>query len=127
ECDERLPSLRLHVGRVDDGQASTRQAPRGDVVQRGKGVIRRGLVVLLIGHERTEPGRREHFRGLEVLPSERRLAAARWSDQDDQRELGNRERHRVKTAICVGGPTCGSSSPTGRNRAAYPTRARRCA
>lgn len=50
----------------------------------------------------------------EHIARERRLAAARRSDQDDQGQFRNREGHRANTAICVGGPTSLSSSPTGR-------------
>src|SRR5262245_13652769 len=97
--DQRLPRLGLNVGRVDDRQASTNEPARSNKVQCGEGIIRRGLVVLVVRHECPESVRRQHLCWLEVLSRERRLAAARRSNQDDQRELGNREGHRTNTAI----------------------------
>jgi hypothetical protein len=116
--DQRLASLRLHVGGVDDGQAPARQAPRGDEVKGGEGVSRRGLVVLVVRDEPAEAVRREHFGGGEVTAGERRLAAPGGADEDDQREFGDGQRHRVNTAICVGAPTVASSSPIPSKRTA---------
>ena len=51
-----------------------------------------------------------------MFARERRLAAPGWADQDDEGQLRDGEGHRTNTAICVGGPTRSSSSPTGRKR-----------
>ena len=121
--DERLARLGLDVGRVDDGELPTRQPSRRHEVQGGKGVVGRRLVVLVVRHERAEAIRRHHLGRLEVLAGERRLAAPGRADQDDQRQLGNRE-HRVAGHRVIGAETPPSasedrpslsSSPTGRN------------
>src|SRR5215469_12662057 len=50
------------------------------------------------------------------------LSASGRTDQHNQRQLGNGDLHKLKTPICVGGPSCGSSSPTGRCCTVYPKR-----
>ena len=52
ELDERLPRLGLDVGGVDDGQPPAREPLRRDEVQHLEGVLRRRLVVLVVGDER---------------------------------------------------------------------------
>ena len=76
ERDERLARLSLHVGRIHHRELSAREPPAGDEVQGRESVIGRRLVVLVIGDQAAAIVRRQHFRGLEVLPSKRRLAAA---------------------------------------------------
>ena len=43
-------------------------------------------------------------------------------DEDDDRKFWDRNLHRRKTPICVGDPTCESSSPIGFNSTLYPNR-----
>jgi hypothetical protein len=116
DLDQRLAVLGPDVGRVDDGEPPGPQAPLGDEVQDVERILGRGLVVRIVRHEAAEIVRREHLRRQEVPGRERRLAGARGPDKDDERQLGEGELHRANTAICVGGPTSGSSSPTGRKR-----------
>src|SRR5207244_10642114 len=78
--------------------------------------------VLVVRDQAAAIVRRQHFSRLEVLPGKRGLSAAGRSDQDNERQLGHDELHRVNTPICVGAPTSGSPSPTGRNRTEYPNR-----
>jgi hypothetical protein len=119
---ERGPGVRLYVGRVDHGEPAEAQTDAGDVVQR---VECRGggrLVVLVVGDHAAEGIRGEHPRRREVPAGEGRLAGSGDADQDDEREIGDVQvGHQadpfVKTAICVGAPTCGSSSPTPRSAA----------
>ena len=122
--DERLARLGLHVGRVDDGEPAAREPLAGDVVQHLEGVVGRGLVVLVVGDQAAAEVGREHLGRREVLAREGRLAGPGGADQDDEGELGRRDRvtsscgarrHAAsKTAICVGGPTSGSSGPIGQ-------------
>jgi hypothetical protein len=112
--DERLAVLRLDVRGVDDRQLRARQALAHDRVQQVEGVVRRGLVVLVVGDEAAAEVGRHDLRRLEVLARERRLAGAGRPDQRHERQLGDLDVHRVNTPICVGGPTSSSSGPTAR-------------
>ena len=114
ERNERLARLRLDVRRIDNRQLCAGQPPGGHEVQRRKRVVGRRLIVLGVRDERAESIRRHHFGWFEVFAGKCRLAAPGRSDQDDQGQLRDREGHRTNTAICVGGPTWLSSSPTGR-------------
>ena len=114
ERHQRLARLRLDVRGIDHRQLGAGEPPRGHEMQRRKRVVGRRLVVLVVRDERAEGVRRHHFGRLEVFAGKRRLAAPGRSDQDDQGQLRDREGHRTNTAICVGGPTWLSSSPTGR-------------
>ena len=105
ERDERLASLWLDVRGIDNRQLRASEPSRGHEMQRRKRVVRRRLIVLVVRDERAESIRRHHFGRFEVFAGKRRLAAPRWSDQDDEGELRDREGHRTNTAICVGGPT----------------------
>ena len=116
ERDEGLPRLDLHVGRVHDRELPAREPPARDEMQRGERVGRGRLVVLIVRDEAAAIVRRQHLGGLEVLRGKRGLPAAGRSDQDHERQLGHDQLHRVNTPICVGEPTAGSASPTGRNR-----------
>jgi hypothetical protein len=113
QSHQRLAGGLLDVRRVDDGEAPRRQALRRDQVQHLEGVGRSRLVVLVVGHEAAAEVGREDLGRLEVLAREGRLPAARRADEHDERELGDGDLHRSKTAICVGGPCDGSSAPTG--------------
>ncbi len=120
--DQRLARLHLHIRRVYDRKLPAREPPARDEVQGGERVVGRRLVVLVVRDQAAAMVRRQHFGGLEVLPGKRGLPAAGRSDQDNQRQLGHDELHRVNTPICVGAPTSGSPSPIGRNRTEYPKR-----
>src|SRR5215510_5176009 len=82
----------------------------------------RRLVILVVRNQATAEVGGENLGRLKVLASEARLPAAGRADENHQRKLWNSDVHRLKTPICVGAPTRGSSSPTGRNRTAYPKR-----
>jgi hypothetical protein len=118
--DEVAARLGLHVRGVDDREAAGVQALAGDVVQDVEGGRRGGLVVLVVGDEPAAEVAGDRLEGAEVRLSERRLARAAGADEDDERQLRNREPHATlrKTASWVGGPTSGSSSPTGTWRTA---------
>jgi hypothetical protein len=126
--DQRPASLALDVGGVDHREPAPLEPLAGDVVQHVERVAGGRLVVLVVGHERPAPVRREHLAGPEVPGRERRLARSRGADQHHQAQLGDGDAHpgragrpdiggrahRANTAIWVGGPTSGSSGPTGR-------------
>src|SRR5690606_13299933 len=81
----------------------------------------RGLVVLVVRHDPAAVIGRHHLRRLEMLAREVRLARAGHADQHHEPVVGNADLgHRVNTPICVGGPTSGSSPPTGTYRTRYP-------
>lgn len=139
QVDQLLAALLLDVGRVDDGEPPGREALARDVVEHVERVAADALVVLVVGDEPSAEVAGDDLGGLEVPPRERRLAGPRGADEDDERQVGDGERTsvgtggghaafasfglgsvrvwsvRVKTAICVGGPTSGSSGPTGSN------------
>ncbi len=113
----------LDVGGVDDGEAAGFEPLPGDEaehLERGRGG---GLVVLVVGDQAAAEVRGDHLGRLEVGAGERGLARAGHADQDDQAQLGDAEVHAgsfpdlEKTASWVGGPSAGSSGPTGRNLA----------
>ena len=117
--------LGLDVRGVHDGQPAGLQPLAGDVVQQLERLRRGGLVVLVVGHQAAAEVRRDHLGGAEMRAPEGRLARAAHADQHHQAQLRYRElaSHAgapaaqcflLKTAICVGGPTSGSSAPTGR-------------
>ena len=126
--DQRAARVDLHVGRVHDGQPARRQALADDEVEQLERVGGRGLVVLVVGDQAPAEVGRDHLGRLEPLARERRLARAADADEDDEAQLGHPKlghavtpggrgpRDLSKTAIWVGGPTSGSSPPTGRNR-----------
>lgn len=149
QLNELLAALGLHVGGVDDGEPSGREALARDVVQDVEGVTARALIVLVVGDEAAAEVRGDDLGGLEVLAGEGGLARSAGADEHDEGEVGHRQRARgtghaafasfvfpsffssfsapdsspvvsfsvdiVNTAICVGGPTSGSSGPTGTN------------
>jgi hypothetical protein len=114
--DERLAGVHLHVGGIDHREPRVREPASGDELQHREGVFGRGLVVLVIGDQPAAEVRGEHLAGFEVPAGERALAGAARADQYDEAGLGELDPHRSNTAICVGGPTSGSSGPTGRKR-----------
>lgn len=123
ERDERRAVLWTHAGGIHDSEARGREALARDVMQHVERGSCRRLVVLVIRDETSAVVGRQDLRRPEVLPRERGLAAARRSDEHDQRELWDpQRRHRVNTAIWVGAPTAGSSSPIDANRTWYPLR-----
>ena len=97
---EGLACLGLDIRRVDHRQLSAGEPPGRHEMERRERVVRRRLFVLVVGHERSEAVRRQHFRGLELTASESRLATAGGPNQDHQRQLWDRQSHaRVNTAI----------------------------
>src|SRR5262249_10383131 len=123
QCDQRLACLHLHVGSVDDGQLSGRKPFRSDKVQDLESFFGCSLVVLVIRHQGAAEVGRKHFSGAEVFVGKRRLAAAGWTDEYDERQFWDRNSLQSvfsKMAICVGAPTALSSGPTGKKRTAYP-------
>ncbi len=125
-----LARLGLHIRGVDHGEQPAGQALSHDEVQELERITRRGLVVLVIGDQATACIGRHDLGGSEVLAREGGLARARRTDQHHERQLRDLEwlRHdaaspelwiRVKTAIWVGGPVAGSSTPMPKNRTSY--------
>lgn len=87
---EEAPAGRvLDVGGVDHGEQAPGQPHADDVVQQVECRGRGRLVVLVVGDQAAAEVGGDDLRGLEVLPGERRLAAARDADEHHQRELRN--------------------------------------
>ena len=120
--DQSGAVLRLHARRVDHGEPAAGEPFAGDVVKEIEGVAGGGQVVLVVGDEAAAVVGGDHLGGPEVPARKGRLAAPRRAGENDQRGLGNGQLHNENTAICVGGPSSGSSSPTGRKRTEYPKR-----
>ena len=118
KLDQRLPRLRLHVCRVDHRQQAAGQPLGGHVTQRVERVRRGRLVLAVVGHQHAELVGREHLRGFERRPGERRLPRPGDADQHHQAHLGHRQLHDRNTASCVGAPSASSASPTPRNSTA---------
>ena len=116
ELDEGPAGLPLDVRGVDDRDPSKTEPLAGDEVQGVERVLRDRLVVLVVGHQAAELVGGEHLCRLEMTGGERGLPRPRRSDEHDERELRDGDLHCVNTAIPVGGPTSGSSGPTGWNR-----------
>ena len=114
--DQALAILGTHVGGVDDGQPTRRQALGRNEVQDVERVLGDGLVVLVVAHQASAEVGRDDLRGQEVLARKRRLAGAGGTNQRDQRQVRDLDRaHRWNTPIWVGGPSSGSTGPMGRN------------
>ncbi len=86
---QRLARLHLHVGRIHDREPARGEPLAGDEMQGLEGVLRRRLVVLVVGDEPAAEIRRDDLRGLEVTAGEGRLARAGGADEHDERELGD--------------------------------------
>lgn len=114
--NERLARILLHVGRVHDREQTAAQTRAHDVVQHIEGVVRRRLVILVVGDEPAAVVGRDDLGRLEVLACEGRFAGTRRPYEHDQRQFGDLECHRVNTPICVGAPTSPSTLPMGANR-----------
>ena len=93
----------LHVGRVDHGQTSGREALARDEVQHLEGVIGRRLVALVVGDQAAADVGRDDLGRQEVARRERRLARARHADEGDERQVGDRDPHRGTGSMCVRG------------------------
>ncbi len=91
QLHELLARGGLHVGRVHHRQPAGRQPLARDVGQHVERVGRRGLVVLVVGHQAAAEVAGEHLERPEVLPGEGGLARAGHADQDDQGQLGDVE------------------------------------
>ncbi len=145
QVDQLTPGVLLHVGRVDDGATAGGEPLAGDVVQDVEGVAAGALVVLVVGDQAPAEVGGDDLGRREVALGERGLAGAGGADQHDEGEVGDGQgagphggaaaaggAHaafasfsvgvagvvRVNRASWVGGPTSGSSSPTGRNSTA---------
>ena len=132
--DEVPAGLTLHVGGVDDGEPARGQPLGGDVPEHVEGVGRGGLVVLVVRDQPPAAVAGQHLGGGEVGPGEGGLARACRADEDDEAQLRDRDLPsirrgnvdhlgasssdpvRLNTASWVGGPTSGSTGPTGNSR-----------
>ncbi len=118
------PGRRLHARGIDHGQPACLQPLARDEVQDLERRRRGGLVVLVVGDQAAAEVGGDDLRRTEVLAGERRLPRAGHADEHHQAQLGHAQlaggghgvhaARRKKTASCVGGPTSGSSGPTGR-------------
>jgi site-specific DNA recombinase len=121
QLESNLTTRRKRARDQASSLLSCKSLPRYEV-QHLERIFRGGLGVLVVRYKPTTEVGGEHLGGLEMCPSEAGLTATRRSDQNNQGEFRDRYVHRLKTPICVGAPTLGSSSPTGRNRTVYPKR-----
>lgn len=113
EFDKAFAGFRLDVGGVDDDQATAREAHPRDVVEDVERIACGRLVVLVVGDNAAACVRRNDLSREKMLAGKRRLAGPGYSDEDDERDLRDRQVDSVKTPICVGAPTTGSFGPTG--------------
>lgn len=116
---ERLAGLRLNVGGIDHRESAQGEPLPGDEPEHLEGVLRDGLVVLVVGDHPPAGIGRDHLGGSKMPAGERALSRAAGTDEDDEAQLGDLDRHAltlVKTAICVGGPSASTSGPIARNR-----------
>jgi hypothetical protein len=89
QVDEASAGGVLDVGGVDHGAQAPGQAHADDVVQQVERGGRGRLVVLVVGDQAAAEVGGDDLRRLEVLPRERRLAAARDADEHHERQLRN--------------------------------------
>src|SRR5579872_2098290 len=101
QCDERLPRVRLDVSRVDDRQPPRRKSLAGDEVEYLERLLSCGLIVLVIRYQSATVVGRQNLCRLKVLTSERRFPAARRTDEQDQREFGNRDLHKCRLPVSL--------------------------
>lgn len=140
QLDQLTAGVLLHAGGVDHRATAGREPLARDVVQDVEGVPCRALVVLVVGDQTSAEVGGDDLGGLEVAVGERGLAGPGRTDQNDEGEVGDGQYtallrgnlslghaafasfsftvFMVKTAIWVGGPTSGSSRPTGTNSTA---------
>ena len=114
--DQRPAGVRLHVRRVDHRQPPDGQPFGRDRVQRLECLRGDRLVVLVVADQTAEHVRGQHLRRPEMPGCETRLAGPGHTHEHHQGQLGDPDGghgHRASTAICVGGPACGSAGPTG--------------
>ncbi len=120
QLDQAAARLAGDVGGVDDRQASGVETQAGHVVQRVEGRHGGVLGALVVAHHAAVGVAREHLVAAEVLLRERRLARARDADEDDQRQVGQRDPPHAGTSLrrnrasWVGAPCSGFASPTPR-------------
>ena len=127
QIQQPLPILRPQRGGIDDRQQTATQTLRGDIVQRVERVDGRVLLGRVVGHHRPERVRRQHLSVPEMPARGRRFTRPGYPDQHDETQprylVGRHELSpisiRVNTAVWVGGPTSGSSSPMPPNSTAY--------
>ncbi len=148
DVDQLAAALLLDVGGgVHDGAPAGREPLARDVVEDVEGVAAGALVVLVVGDQAAAEVAGDDLGRLEVPAGEGGLAGAGRADQDHEGQVGDGQGAplggvvaghaafssfvvvgvavvvaRVKTAIWVGGPTSGSSGPTGVNSTSYPCR-----
>src|SRR5207244_842319 len=100
-------------------QSPGREAFRRDVVENVERDRRRRLVVLVVRDQAAAEIRRQYFCRTEMRACKRRLSRSGDADKRDQRQRRNCQLTHaptpLNTASWVGGPTSGSSVPTGRN------------
>jgi hypothetical protein len=89
ELDQCGAGRLLDVGRVDDCEQTAAQSSAHDVVEDVEGVRSGRLVVLVVRDQAAAEVAGDDLGGLEVGARERRLAAARDPDEDDQTHGGN--------------------------------------
>ena len=87
QVEQVLAALLLHVGRVDNGDASRGEPFPGDVVHDIEGVLACRLVVLVVGDQTTAEIARDHLGRGEVVAGERRLASTARAHEHDQAQF----------------------------------------
>ena len=115
QLDQRLAGRLLDAGGVDDGEQPAAQPGADEVLQHVEGVLGRGLVVGVVGHQAAAVVAGDDLPGREVLRGEGALAAAGDADQHDQPHRGDRQLSHGPSIDA--GPPAGSAGRTrGRGR-----------
>ena len=124
QFDEGLAVFGLDVGSVGDGEAPGSETLGGYEMEDFESGVGGGEVVFIVGDKSTAIVGRNDLGGKKVFARESAFAGAGSADKHDEGQIGKGEffshaSERAfaprKTAICVGGPSKASSSPTGRN------------
>ena len=100
KLDEQLAGFGLNVRGIDDRQTAEGQPLSGDEVQNLECVIRRRLGILIVADHPPARIGGQHLSGQEMFAGEGALARATGADQDDEREIGDRDGHGRYQGFC---------------------------
>jgi hypothetical protein len=99
ESYQGFPSFRLNVRRIDNRQTASSKPLTRNVMQHIECIICGRLSILVIRDKSATEIGRENFCRLKVLLRERRFPATGGTYQHNERQLWNRDLHRLNTPI----------------------------